>query len=46
MTCEANDIYRSLLKYMYTTRTKDVQTSLKKTSVSVREKKLFPKTRK
>ena len=32
---------RSLLKYMYTTRSKDLQTSIKKTSVSVREKKLL-----
>ena len=45
MTCEVNDIYPQFIEDMYTTRTKDVQTSLKKTSVSVQEKKLFPKTR-
>ena len=47
MTCEVNDIYPQFIEiYMYTTRSKDLQTSFKKTSVSVREKKLLPKTRK
>ena len=41
MTCEVKTFIRSLLKYMYTTRSKDLQTSFKKTSMSVREKKLL-----